>query len=101
MRTDPTRLPCYIIEWYRPELTDNALDVAVAKLDAAASALSAQDCPVHILMTLAVPADEVIYGIFAADSSASVIRACQSAGIPVGRVTSGVLATTERDERAI
>ncbi|MCW2655315.1 MAG: hypothetical protein QOE41_2118 [Mycobacterium sp.] len=99
MRTAPTRLPCYIIEWYRPELTDDALDVALARLDTTVLTLSAQGVPIHILMTLAVPTDEVIYCVFAADSSASVIRACQAAGIPAGRITTGLLAATGCNQR--
>jgi hypothetical protein len=94
MRTAQSRLPCYVIEWYAPELTDDALDVALARLDETVSTPSAQGSHIHVLMTLAVPTDEVIYWVFAADSSASVIRACQSAGIPVGRITTGVLAAT-------
>jgi hypothetical protein len=100
MRTAPSLLHCYVVEWYRPDMTDDALQATLAMLDASVSTRSAHGSPIHILVALAVPTDEVIYGVIAADSSARVKRACQNAGIPVGRVTAGMLATTGYDERA-
>jgi hypothetical protein len=37
-----------------------------------------------------VPTDEVLYGLFAADSPGIVLQACQRAGIPTERLSAGV-----------
>jgi hypothetical protein len=61
-----------------------------ASLDAAVACMCAEGSPVQLVMTLAVPADEVVFGIFAAGSGQLVSRACQSAGMPAGRLTPAV-----------
>ena len=80
------RKPCYLVEWYEPELTDEELDVTVAKFECAA-ATSADDSAVHLLMALAVPTDDVVFGLFRASSEQVVVQACNRAGMPAQRVT--------------
>jgi hypothetical protein len=81
------RQPCYLVEWYQPALTDEQLDRITAKIDECAASISADGSPVRRLMTLAVPSDEVVFGVFAADSAQLVARACDLAGIPAQRLT--------------
>jgi hypothetical protein len=90
MSIEAPRMPCYIVEWYRPELTAAQLDHAAALLDECAATIRGEGSPVRLLMTLAVPADEVVFGIFAAGSADSVSEACQRAGLPVERLTDAV-----------
>ncbi len=81
----------YLAEWYRPEVTAHDLDAFVASLTRGADACRAGSGPATTLMAvLAAPADEVLYGLFAAASPDSVIAACAHAGTPVERLTSGV-----------
>jgi hypothetical protein len=42
---------------------------------------------VELLMTLAVPTDEVVFGLFTAGSAQIVSQACLRAGVPAQRVT--------------
>ena len=42
---------------------------------------------VQLLMTLAVPTDEVIFGVFAAGSAQTVCEVCRRAGFPAERLT--------------
>jgi hypothetical protein len=49
--------------------------------------MSAGGSPVHLLSMLAVPGDEVLFGVFTADSSTVVTQTCDRAGIPAQRVT--------------
>ena len=49
----------YLAEWYRPEVTQQPLDDTVAKLDAVAAAMRVEGSLVKLLVTLAVPTDEV------------------------------------------
>ena len=80
----------YLAEWYLPELTDESVDDMVTRLDAAAVALSSEGASVRLLVTLAVPIDEVLYGVFGAHSSDIVSKTCLEAGVPHQRLSGGV-----------
>jgi hypothetical protein len=93
------QVACYLAEWYRPEVTQQPLDDTVAKLDAVAATMRVEGSPVKLLVTLAVPTDEVIYGVFAARSPDVVVQACRRAGIPLERLSSDVAARITRVAR--
>jgi hypothetical protein len=80
----------YLAEWYLPELTERSVDDLVAKLDAAAILVSSQGTPVRLVVTLAVPTDEVLYGVFGAGSSDIVSKTCLEAGVPHQRLSGDV-----------
>jgi hypothetical protein len=80
----------YLAEWYLPELTDESVDDVVAKLDAAAISVSSEGAPVRLLVTLAVPIDEVLYGVFAAQSPDIVSKTCLEAGVPHQRLSGDI-----------
>jgi hypothetical protein len=87
----------YLAEWYVPELTEQSVDDIVARLDAAATAVTDEGTPVRLLVTLAVPTDEVLYGAFGAHSPDIVTRTCVQAGVPHHRL-SGEVGTRIRHE---
>jgi Protein of unknown function (DUF4242) len=89
-----SRLPCYLVEWYRPDLTEEQLNNTAATLEACAASMSAEGSPVQLLMTLLVPTDEVIFGIFAASSAHIVSETCQRGGMPAQRLTAAIDAST-------
>ena len=91
-------LPCYLVEWYRPEITAQPLDETVAKLDAGMVAIRAQGSAVRLLMALTARTDQVLYSVFAASSPDSVRAACERAGFPAERVTAGIEARVMPDE---
>ncbi len=80
----------YLAEWYLPELTEQSVDDIVAKLDVAATIISDEGTPVRLLVTLAVPTDEVLYGVFGANSPDIVSKTCLQAGVPHQRLTADV-----------
>jgi hypothetical protein len=80
-------LACYLVEWYRPDLTGEQLDHIAATLAEGATSLSAEGSPVQLIMTLAVPTDDVVFGVVAARSADDVTQACRRAGIPPQRLT--------------
>ena len=41
-------IPCYLIEWYRPELTAQSIDDIVDKLNAAATTMTSEGRPVQL-----------------------------------------------------
>jgi hypothetical protein len=77
----------YLAEWYLPELTEESVDDMVAKLDAAAMSVSSEGAPIRLVVTLAVPSDEVLYGVFGAHSPEIVSRTCLQAGVPHQRLS--------------
>ena len=80
----------HLAEWYLPELTEQSVDDMVERLDAAAAVLTGQGTPVQLLLTLAVPDDEVLYGVFGANSLDLVSRTCHNAGLPYQRLSRDV-----------
>lgn len=90
MGIEALRLPCYLVEWYRPEVTAGELDATAASLQAGVAAMCGEGSPVELLITLAIPADEVLFGVFTAGSARDVSEACRRAGIPAERLTSVV-----------
>jgi Nickel responsive protein SCO4226-like len=90
MSSDALTLPCYLVEWYSPEVTAGQLDHIAAKLEDCAAAMRDEGTSVRLLMTLAVPTDEVLYGVFAAPSAKTVSETCRRAGIPADRLTKAV-----------
>jgi hypothetical protein len=92
------RQPCYLVEWYRPEVTGQPLDETVAKLDAGIVAIRAEGSAVRLLMALTACSDQVLYSVFAASSPETVRRACERAGFPVERLTAGIEARVMPDE---
>lgn len=80
----------YLVEWYQPELTAESLDTLAARLDAGIEGLTTDGLTVRLLAAFSVPTDEVLYGVFAADTRELVAAACRRAGIPVQRLSPDV-----------
>jgi hypothetical protein len=81
---------CYLAEWYLPELTESLVDDLVARLDAAAAAMTDEGAPVRLLVTLSVPTDEVLYAVICAQSRDIVSRTCMEAGAPHQRLSDDI-----------
>lgn len=80
-------VPCYLVEWYRSSATAESLEETAARLNECAASVSALGPPVHLLSMVAVPGDEVLFGVFTAGSASAVAQTCDRAGIPAQRVT--------------
>lgn len=80
-------VPCYLVEWYRSSVTTEPLGETAARLNECAASVSALGPPVQLLSMVAVPSDEVLFGIFTADSARAVTQTCDRAGIPAQRIT--------------
>ena len=91
MSSSELHQPCYLAEWYRPEVLEVSLEHTAAALDEAAASVSRDGSPVRLLTMLAVPTDQVVFGVFAADSADVVTQACQRAGIPAERLTAATV----------
>ena len=71
----PTEPPSYLVEWYRP---------------AGPPPVVPSGGGVALLLTIAVPADEVVFGLFTGASAESIERACRQAGPSPGRGTTAL-----------
>ena len=76
---------CYLIKWYRPGLDKQQLDSIATDVDRSSGVLArlkslALTC--GAFLTVAVPTDDVVFGVFAAGSADIVALACQRAGMP-------------------
>jgi hypothetical protein len=80
-------LRCFLAEWYRSEFTDESLEQTASRLNGSAAAMSADGSSVHLLTMLAVPTDEVVFALFAAESETAVASTCNRAGLPVERLS--------------
>ena len=82
----------YLVEWYRPNLTRELIDGMVAGLNEAIANMPGSQ--VQLVMTVAVPTDEVLYGVFAAESPDLVRVACERAGSVPERMSVDIDART-------
>ena len=81
----------FLVEWYRPDVGGEAFDRSVVRLiECAASASTAGGAPVQVLVTFAVPSDEVAFAVFDASTAQAVAEVCDQAGIPAQRLTPAV-----------
>jgi hypothetical protein len=88
-RPSPTR-SCYLVEWYRPDLTNELLQQTAQDIGRSAREQSAEDTMVELLLTLFVPEDEVAFCLFAANSRASVTQVCRRAELPFHRIAEAI-----------
>ena len=80
----------FLVEWYRAQLAAAPLRPTAARLHAFSGQALGDDNGVRLVLTLADPTDDVLYGVFAADNADAVLRTCRAAGWPVDRITSGI-----------
>lgn len=69
-----------------PSSSQQAIEDFASRL----AAVSTEDSPMQLLMTVAVPTDEVVFGVVTSVSAQRVEHICQQAGIPAQRVTDAV-----------
>jgi hypothetical protein len=90
MTTAMPRLQCFLAEWYRSGTSEEAVDGTAAALQRAGASMTDEGSPVTLLSLLAIPTDEVLFGLFAAGSERVVAEMCDRAGIPAHRLTAAV-----------
>ncbi|BCI51579.1 hypothetical protein NIIDNTM18_08570 [Mycolicibacterium litorale] len=79
-----------LAEWYLPDLTEELIDAFVARIESVTAQLRAEGTDIHLVLTVAVPSDEVLYGVFDGCEPALVSRTCAQAGLAPQRLSSKV-----------
>lgn len=92
MRDSASCLDCYLAEWYRDGLPQDAIDQPFAVLTRGAQLLSDDGAFAEVVLMMSVPTDDVIFCVFNATSPEVVVAACSRAGIPAERVTPAMVA---------
>lgn len=90
--------PCYLVEWYSPTFLGHTLAQTAEILGTTAVSMTADGAPVRVSSLIAVPEDEVVFGIFVAGSASAVSRTCDRAGFPAQRLTAATDVELARDE---
>jgi hypothetical protein len=80
----------FLVEWYRPAIADEPLDLSVSRLIQCAASSSAAGFPVNLLATLGIPSDEIVLAVFDSTSDHTVSEVCRRAGFPAQRITGTV-----------
>jgi hypothetical protein len=71
-------------------MTRPSVEGVVGALDSVTAEMAGEGKSVQLLLTLAVPNDEVLYGVFTADTPELVSEVCTRAGIPIARLSTDV-----------
>jgi hypothetical protein len=83
----------FLVEWYGAELAAAPPAGTAARLsEAAERERDESSTQVGLVLTLAAPADDVLYGVFVAETAEAVLRACRGASWPADRITADVRA---------
>jgi hypothetical protein len=80
----------FLVEWYGPRATVESISDTAGRLNDGAASISADGARIQLLMAVAVPADDYVFGVFAAENAQTVAQACVAAGAPAGRISAAV-----------
>ena len=84
--TSPQR---FLAEWYVQECAAEDIDRIVEMLREITAGCRAQP-PVQLVATLAIPADEMVFGLFDAPSAEAVLTECERVGLSPFRINVAV-----------
>ena len=86
----------FLAEGYTPPLDEAALTKLVARLEAAAVAISKDGSHVRYVRSIHIPGDETCFHLFEAESAQVVQRAGRSAGVGFDRIAEAVEPVTSK-----
>ncbi|MDY6999440.1 MAG: hypothetical protein SW019_22845 [Actinomycetota bacterium] len=79
----------FLAEWYAPDCAEGGVQHILGLLRAAFASHTGV-VTVRLALILAVPADEVLFGVFEASSIEAVAAHCARAGLPPIRINAAV-----------
>src|SRR5436305_14506008 len=79
----------FLVEWYGPRAHARSISETAGRLIDGAASVEAGGTQIRLLMALAVPADDYAFGVFAAESAATVAQGCVDAGAPGAPIRPG------------
>lgn len=86
-RSAPTR---WLWAWRSAAVGEELIDAFVARIESVTAQMRAEGTDIHLVLTVAVPADEVLYGVFDGCEPGLVSRTCAQAGLEPQRLSGKV-----------
>lgn len=90
MATTETALERFLVEWYGPRIPASSVSETAGRLNDGVASISALGNRIRLLMVLAIPEDDYVFGVFAAESAETVAQLCADADVPAGRISAAV-----------
>jgi hypothetical protein len=89
-RPEPDPIETFLVERYWPDVDLAQLQAAMPRLDAALGAMAAAGQKVTYLGSILMPADQVVFSLFAADDESAVRELNERAALPADRIARAV-----------
>jgi hypothetical protein len=80
----------FLVEWYGPRVCTSSVSETAGRLNDGAASISALGSSVRLLTVLAVPTEDYVFGVFAAESAETVARVCVDADVPATRISAAI-----------
>lgn len=90
---DGDPIETFLVERYWPDVDLAQLQAALPRLDAAAGAMAAEGRPVVHLGSILMPADHVVFSLFAAADETLVRQLNERADLPADRIARAIALT--------
>src|SRR5580765_2380575 len=87
---DGDPIETFLVERYWPDVDLAQLQAALPRLDAAATAMAAEGQPVVHLGSILMPADHVVFSLFAATDEKFVRQLNERADLPADRIARAI-----------
>ena len=87
---DSDPIETFLVERYWPDVDLAQLQAALPRLDAAAGAMTAEGRPVVHLGSILMPADHVVFSLFAAADETLVRQLNERADLPADRIAKAI-----------
>ena len=91
--TGRTSVPTYLVERYWPGVTNELLAEALNRGQQLMRQMRSEGTPVHHVTTILIPAEEVVFSLYEAPSTAAVLQLNERAAIPVSRIVVAIPVT--------
>ncbi len=87
---DTPVLQTFLVERYWPDVDESTAQVAVTSLERVAAAMTAEGTPVEHVISILMPADQVVLSLIQAADETVARRVNERAGIQLDRVAAAI-----------
>ena len=93
-------MPTYLVERYWPGVTSELFLEALDRGQSVMDQMRAEGTPVRPIVSILIPAEEVVFSLYEGPSAAVVRQIDDRAGIPVSRIVDAIAVTGDQDPLA-
>ena len=88
-------MPTYLVERYWPGVTSELLIEALNRGRRVMEQMNAEGTPARAIISILIPAEEVVFSLYEGPSAATVHQLNDRAGIPVSRIVEAIMVTQD------